>query len=428
MKEPINNFQHFENESNFAQLKDDNAVISKKEDFAQNAPDLQVEHDTQVSNENDAKDFIFHSTKRDSVRDYKAERKNKKHRHKKKKSKLKKVLITLLCVFLGLIIAAAGIFAVFYYMGKNSLLDNSGMNLIPPDSDTKVIDNGNYINYKGHVYRYKDTMTSILFMGVDKTEELGTVNNVVGTGGQADALYLMAIDTSNGTTTTFQISRSAMCDINLYTAKGDFISTENAQICLSYAYGDGKETSAENCITSVRRLFYGLPVAQSYLALDIAGISKINDSIGGIEVTSPVTLTLGENTLYQQGQTYNLLGEDAESFVRSRNDEEVDSNTNRMERQKAYLDAFVAKAISMTKENITTPIDIYNGAEPYMVTNINASKVSYLAVDMLRKGVTNVGIEKVPGKDKEGKNYVEYHINHKKFFQMIVDTFYVQAD
>ena len=59
-------------------------------------------------------------------------------------------------------------------------------------------------------------------MGVDK-DELGTVNNVVGTGGQADALYLIAIDTDNGVTTTFQISRNAMVDIDLYNTAGDFI-------------------------------------------------------------------------------------------------------------------------------------------------------------------------------------------------------------
>lgn len=88
------------------------------------------------------------------------------------------------------------------------------MSLNPP-SDTKVIDNGNYIFYNGHNYRYKDSMTSILFMGVDK-DELGTVKNVVGTGGQADALYLIAIDTDNGVTTTFQISRNTMVDIDLY--------------------------------------------------------------------------------------------------------------------------------------------------------------------------------------------------------------------
>ena len=99
-----------------------------------------------------------------------------------------------------------------------------------------------------------------------------------------------------------------------------------------------------------------------------------------------------------------------------------------MARQKAYLDAFVSKAVSMTKESITTPIDLYNSASPYMVTNISASKISYLAVDLMRKGVTSASIQKIPGKDKEGELYSEYHINNKKFFKMLVDTFYVQVD
>ena len=307
-------------------------------------------------------------------------------------------------------------------------MDTSSMKLTPPDKDTQVIDNGNYILYNGHTYRYKDTMTSILFMGIDK-EELGTVNDVVGTGGQADALYLVAIDTENGLTNTFQISRSTMVDINLYNTDGDFLSTENAQICLSYAYGDGKETSAENTITSVRRMFYGLPVAQSYLALDIEGITALNDSIGGVTVTSPVDLKNSDGSYkFKQGESYNLMGDLAESFVRSRDLSKLDSNTNRMARQKTYLDAFIAKTVDMTKESITTPITLYNTASPYMVTDISASKVSYLAVDLLRKGITSASIQRVPGKDKEGELYSEYHINNKKFFKMLVDTFYIQVD
>ena len=352
-------------------------------------------------------------------------KKSQHNKHKMKKSK--KIHITVVSCILGLCLLVVGTFGFLYYRGKNGLLDKSGMSLNPP-GDTKVIDNGNYIFYNGHNYRYKDSMTSILFMGVDK-DELGTVNNVVGTGGQADALYLIAIDTDNGITTTFQISRNAMVDIDLYNTAGDFIRTENNQICLSYAYGDGKETSAENTVRSVRRLFYGLPVAQSYTALDISCISAMNDSIGGVTVTSPVTYKDDSNkVVYNEGQTYELHGKDAENFVRLRNHKSDNYNDNRMARQKAYLNAFIDKTVTMTKSDITTPVAIYNSAKPYMTTNLSVSKVSYLATDLLRKGITSADIQKVPGKDKEGKNYVEYKVDNKKFFKMIVDTFYVQAD
>ena len=401
---------------------DYNSLIEEKENFA----DLVLNPSGHMNNSGEKKDFdgIVVSQKRES----KGKRRGKKSPHKKKMKRWKKVLITIMSVILSLLIICLGAFGIMYSLGRSSLLDTSSMKLTPPDKDTQVIDNGNYILYNGHTYRYKDTMTSILFMGIDK-EELGTVNDVVGTGGQADALYLVAIDTENGLTNTFQISRSTMVDINLYNTDGYFLSTENAQICLSYAYGDGKETSAENTITSVRRMFYGLPLAQSYLALDIEGITALNDSIGGVTVTSPVDLKNSDGSYkFKQGESYNLMGDLAESFVRSRDLSKLDSNTNRMARQKTYLDAFIAKTVDMTKESITTPITLYNTASPYMVTDISASKVSYLAVDLMRKGVTSASIQKVPGKDKEGEVYSEYHINNKKFFKMLVDTFYTQVD
>lgn len=403
---------------------EDSPLIEESKDFNKNAPIQNVEKDTAIDVDG-VSGYVLSSVKRKRINPTKNHKKSQHNKHKMKKSK--KVLITILSCILGLCLLVVGTFGFLYYSGKNGLLDKSGMSLNPP-SDTKVIDNGNYIFYNGHNYRYKDSMTSILFMGVDK-DELGTVKNVVGTGGQADALYLIAIDTDNGVTTTFQISRNTMVDIDLYNTAGDFIRTENNQICLSYAYGDGKETSAENTVRSVRRLFYGLPVAQSYTALDISGISALNDSIGGVTVTSPVTYKDdNNNVVYNEGQTYELHGKDAESFVRSRNHKTDNYNDNRMARQKAYLNAFIDKTVSMTKSDITTPVTVYNSAKPYMTTNLSAAKVSYLATDLLRKGITSADIQKVPGKDKDGKNYVEFNVNNKKFFKMIVDTFYVQAD
>ena len=412
-------------QNNHKRIKiEDSPLIEESKDFNKNAPTKNVANDTAIDVDG-VSGYVLSSVKRKRINPNEDKKKSQHNKHKMKKSK--KIHITVVSCILGLCLLVVGTFGFLYYRGKNGLLDKSGMSLNPP-GDTKVIDNGNYIFYNGHNYRYKDSMTSILFMGVDK-DELGTVNNVVGTGGQADALYLIAIDTDNGVTTTFQISRNAMVDIDLYNTAGDFIRTENNQICLSYAYGDGKETSAENTVRSVRRLFYGLPVAQSYTALDISGISALNDSIGGVTVTSPVTYKDDSNkVVYNEGQTYELHGKDAENFVRLRNHKSDNYNDNRMARQKAYLNAFIDKTVTMTKSDITTPVAIYNSAKPYMTTNLSVSKVSYLATDLLRKGITSADIQKVPGKDKEGKNYVEYKVDNKKFFKMIVDTFYVQAD
>lgn len=404
---------------------DEQSIIEDKEDFAKEAPSLDVEKDDKIDKEED-KGYILNKTSRHKSLN-KPVKKKKKHK-KKGIHGFKKFLLIFVCIILGISVIAAGTFGFLYYRGKDALTDSSAMKLTPPKG-VSVIEGGNYINYKGHLYRYKDSMTSILFMGVDKTAEQQKLKNVIGDGGQADAIYLVAIDTDNGLTTTFQVNRGSMCDIDLYSISGEYMGTDKAQVCLAHSYGDGKETSAENMVRSIRRIFFGLPVAQSYAALDIDAISELNDLVGGITVTSPVDY-IDDNgkKVYEAGKSYELHGKEAEDFVRSRDHKNVDANTNRMERQKAYLDSFVDKTVATAKNDITSVIDIYNGAQPYMTTDISVSKVSYLATDLLRKGVTSADIQRVPGKDKMGKEFAEYYIDNTKFFDMIVNTFYVQAD
>ena len=48
------------------------------------------------------------------------------------------------------------------------------------------------------------------------------------------------------------------------------------QLCLSYAYGDGKAKSAENTANSISRILYVVPITK-YFALDLNGIAHLND-------------------------------------------------------------------------------------------------------------------------------------------------------
>ena len=95
---------------------------------------------------------------------------------------------------------------------------------------------------------------------------------------------------------------------------------EKQQICLAYAYGDGKEKSCENVLASVRRLFYNVPI-NTYFALDLDGISELNDAVDGVDVTSPETIAT-----FEEGKDYHLVGMEAESFVRTRRMDRLDAN------------------------------------------------------------------------------------------------------
>lgn len=76
-----------------------------------------------------------------------------------------------------------------------------------------------------------------------------------------------------------------MVDIDLYTVGGEFVRTENMQLCLAYAYGDGGTSSCENVTTAISRILANVPV-EKYFALDLSGIAPLNDAVGGVTVTS----------------------------------------------------------------------------------------------------------------------------------------------
>ena len=340
-----------------------------------------------------------------------------KSKPRRKKKRLKKVLISIGCVFLSLILLVVGTFTYLFIKGSSELLDGNYIITAPQGVETQ--NDGEFVVYNGKTYQYNKNVTNILFMGVDKRELQKT--EVQGTGGQADVIVLLAVDTKTGKISMINISRDTMTDVTVYSANGGYVGSEKQQLCLSYAYGNGKETSCENTVNSVQRLFYNIPI-KSYLALDLDGIASVNDSIGGVDVTSPETIGS-----FVQGQNYHLEGELAESFVRSRNHESADANTLRMQRQQIYVKQFMDKVISATKKQITTPIDLFNASSPYTCTNLNPSKILYLAQSVVLSDGMSVEMSTVPGESKMGKTYAEYYVNESEFYELFLSVFYNQV-
>ncbi len=340
-----------------------------------------------------------------------------KHHHRHRKKRWQKVLIGFLLFILALLIAAAVTLIIMINIGKSSLLDKGGMNIDAP-KQAEVVDNGNVIYYNGFKYRFNDNITSILCMGIDKNK-LSKVGKDIGTGGDADSIFVIAMDLSKSSTKIINISRDTMTNIGIYSPNGSYVGEKKAQLALAYAYGDGKETSCHNELVSVRELLYNVPI-NSYLALDIQGISAINDSVGGVDVVSPETIAS-----FKKGKTYHLLGSMAPAFVISRSHATVEGNSLRMERQKTYLESFGSTLMTKTKEDLTTPMNIFKTASPYICTNIDASKVSYLAYNAVRGEYKGFDIVTVPGKAKQGKKYAEYYVDEKKCFEMFLDVYYI---
>lgn len=338
---------------------------------------------------------------------------------------------------LVIILAIVAIFQGFRMRGKEALFRNVAVeteNLTEEkqsgDDRAKIAcEQGKEVTYQGEKYVYNEDLVSILFLGGDKEafEEGGTVGD--GKAGQADALFLLVLDTKTGKSRLIAISRDTMTDVNVYSDLGNFIGTEKLQLCLAYTYGDGKEKSCENTVRAVSRLFYGMPVA-AYAALDLDAIAVLTDAVGGVEVTVTKDLTIQDPSL-KEGERKVLTGEQAQWYVRSRLVEEkeatADANSDRIERQKQYLAAFGGKAAEQFRKNPLFLLTLYQKIKDFSVTNLSAAEVTYLGTLLFRGGFQDTGILSIKGEASMGETYAEFHVDEQAMYEMVLEVFYRKA-
>lgn len=375
-----------------------------------------VKHHADFSAYNDE---IIVRSNTNNRRDKKNHRKHHKRHHSRSKMKRwKKILIASVSALLAFVILSVGIVAYLIFRGSQELF-NSDISISAPNGIT-VQEDGRYVVYNGDTYKYNEKVTSILCMGIDKRSMENDALEVNGTGGQADAIILISVDTSTGKITLINISRDTMAEVTVYSAGGSYLNTQKQQICLSYAYGDGKNFSCENTVSSVKKLFYNIPI-NTYFSLDLDGIAAINDSVGGVDVVSPETIDQ-----FIAGQSYHLVGEEAEKFVRTRDTSKLDSNNMRMQRQQVYVQSFFNKVIEQTKSNISTPLTLFNESSAYSCTNLNPSKVCYLGGTAVMNGSMSIDMISVPGEVKMGEKYAEFIVNEKKFYELFLSIYYTK--
>lgn len=344
-----------------------------------------------------------------------------------KKQWIKRIGLGLLLVILLLV---AG-FLVMEVLGRNSMkgkTDESVEVTVPENVDAEVEDDGDYITYRGERYRFNENVTSILCMGVDK-DDISEETEVIGTSGQADMLMLVILNTETGDVKLWNISRDSMTDVDIYNVDGEYVRTESLQACLAFAYGDGSHGSCENVVRSVSRLLYGMPI-QGYAAIDMDAIQPLNDAVGGVEVTIHEGDILPAK--FKPGTKVLLKGKDVESYVRSRTTElpgePIDTNNNRMARQKQYMTNFLYKVLQQTKEDITTPMKLFNIARQgeHIVTNINAAAVAYLSKSFPKISFSEGNFLTIPGEVKAGEKHAEFYVDDEVLYEMIVEAFYTK--
>ncbi len=351
-------------------------------------------------------------------------------RHRKHMKKSVRILLIILIVVLALVIGTVSTYFILRSVGRDQVHDYDAIDITLPEDSTDfdesdeldIDDNGRIIRYNGSTYALNDDIAVIAFIGVDHAidnEELS----------MADAIYLMAINTDTGEVKVVSVSRDTMTDVAVYSNEGAYIDTSNKQIAYSYSYTGQGITGAMNTATSISRLFFGLPVS-NYFAINLDAMLALNDSIGGVTLVSSITFTspVDGRTIYA-GDEVTLIGKEAEYYVRTRDTGKLNSNDDRMRRQREYITAFMDSMIPAIRRDIGTVSELYNTVKVNADTNLNMPKLTYLAstaVSMVGSG-TDVDFLSIEGTFTAGE-YAEFHADDKQLLELMLSVFYRPVD
>lgn len=278
--------------------------------------------------------------------------------------------------------------------------------------------------YNQKKYSYNTGIINLLVLGID---DLDVVSEKEGLyyGGQSDAIMILSIDTVNKKFWLVQVPRDSVAYIDIYDEEGNIVNSVQEQITLQHGVGNGLEESNIRSAKAISRMLYGLPI-HSVTSANMGGVIAVNDAIGGVTVESLYTFTTawndyGTQETFIQGQTYHLMGTSAYNYIHYRDITRMNTASERLARQKQYLNSFFNSAWSTIAHNPTKIIDIYNVAKDYIITDLTTSEMVTLVSEAA--GCSFGGIYSLEGKVRDGQQAGE--TEHFDLYQDVLKEYLI---
>ena len=302
---------------------------------------------------------------------------------------------------------------------KRSIDAASGSAAVSASSSGESDMDYRHITYQGTNYTYNSSLKTILFLGIDKTGDMVS-QDYPGYGGQADTILALILNQDDSTLKILGIPRDTMTTIDIYDQNNRWYASENAQITLQYAYGDGASRSCWLMKNTVSRLLLSMPVSAS-VSLNMDGLDTIIDKIGGVTITMPEDYTYIDPS-YVSDASVTLDGKAAEAFVRYRDTSVPGSSLPRLDRQSVFVKAFLAQ---LKKANYSSSqIDqMINLAGDSMYTDMDAESLRSLYSYSISGDMITL-----PGEMIQGETYDEYHVSSDALQSEIIRLFYKADD
>lgn len=323
-----------------------------------------------------------------------------------------KNLITVFSVLLAVAVLAVSAYFAVLKIGENRLrkkLDPDSAKL--PVSGDESLDEEADAYYNGVAYNYNDKLVNILIIGVDRQKPGVSKKH------QADALFLVSLDSENKSVNVISISRNTIANVDSYDINGNYFATSKQQLCLAYTYGSDDKQSSELTTKAVSGFLYGIPIS-GYYTIFMNSLKDIVDSVGGVPVSISENMT-AVNPSFKSGADITLTGSNVLTYLRYRGE----SNAPRLERQKSFIKSFTAQAKKAVLKDLTLPIKMYNKLSSNTVTNVDATSAAYLASEALKASFDFRGVEGVNGSDG---TYETFTADETQLYELLLDVFYIK--
>ncbi|MBQ2640726.1 MAG: LCP family protein [Lachnospiraceae bacterium] len=295
--------------------------------------------------------------------------------------------------------------------------DYTGKEAASTDSAQKA---QNTIVYDGKRYAYNDHLTNYLLMGVDTSGSIQEEKEP-GSAGQSDWIMLVSYDRAEETSVALGIPRETFAQIALFTPGGKSIGMSQDFLTIQYAYGDGRHESCRLTAEAVSRLMNGIPI-NGYAAINTSSIPKITDLVGGVEVVVPDDSLVEKDPAFKKGSTVLLDSSNTETFIRSRDTNQILTTEVRRNRQKVFVNAFATKLAQEQRRDASTVTTLYETMKPDMVTTMGTDDFAKLALSDWQGGV-----QTIPGTETHEGNYDVFRVDDAELYKLIIQLFYKEV-
>ncbi|MBR3504888.1 MAG: LCP family protein [Clostridia bacterium] len=275
------------------------------------------------------------------------------------------------------------------------------------------------VEYQGKTYAERTNLTTILLMGIDKDEDSAAYGGR--SGGQSDFLLLIVIDHANKRVSQLQIDRDTMTPVRVYGVLGNPVGTQMMQISLSHGYGRTPEENCKNAVLATENLLEGIRI-DYYMAVNMPAMSALNHALGGVTVTLEDDLSHLDPAM-TKGATLTLTDEQAALLLRSRLNVGEGTNTERMARQRVYMEAAIAKLQEELKKSSNVAGKIFDALESNMTANITRGK-------LINEANVSYNYEVLPvatlaGEHEVGEDgFMEFHVAEGAAADWVMQVFY----